>query len=128
MSYYIARKVDAAFDEVVQRVIAALKEEGFGVLTDIDVQATLKAKLGADMPPYRILGACNPSFAHQALQIEDKLGVLLPCNVIVRDAGDGQTEVAAIDPVTSMDRTGNPRLAAVAEEVRVRLRRAVERA
>lgn len=128
MSYYLSRTVDAPFDEVVQRVIATLKEEGFGVLTDIDVQATLKAKLGADVPPYRILGACNPSFAHQALQIESKLGVLLPCNVIVRDAGDGQIEVAAIDPVTSMDRTGNPELATVAEEVRARLRRAVERA
>jgi uncharacterized protein (DUF302 family) len=128
MSYYLSRTVDAGFHEVVQRVTAALKEEGFGVLTDIDVQATLKAKLGADMPSYRILGACNPSFAHQALQIEDKLGVLLPCNVIVRDGGGGQTEVAAIDPVASMDRTGNPRLASIAEEVRVRLRRAVERA
>lgn len=127
MSYYLSRTVHAAFNEVVQRVTAALKEEGFGVLTDIDVQATLKAKLGADTPPYRILGACNPSFAHQALQIEDKLGVLLPCNVIVRDAGDGQTEVAAIDPVASMDRTGNPQLASIAEEVRVRLGRAVER-
>lgn len=127
MSYYLSRTVHAAFNEVVQRVTAALKEEGFGVLTDIDVQATLKARLGADTPPYRILGACNPSFAHQALQIEDKLGVLLPCNVIVRDAGDGQTEVAAIDPVASMDRTGNPQLASIAEEVRVRLGRAVER-
>lgn len=127
MSYYLSRTVSSAFDEVVLRVIAALKEEGFGVLTDIDVQATLKAKLGADVPPYRILGACNPSFAHQALQLEDKLGVLLPCNVIVRDAGDGQTEVAAIDPVASMDRTGNPELASIAEEVRARLRRAVER-
>ena len=127
MSYYLSRTVSSAFDEVVLRVIAALKEEGFGVLTDIDVQATLKAKLGADVPPYRILGACNPSFAHQALQLEDKLGVLLPCNVIVRDAGDGQTEVAAIDPVASMDRTGNPELASIADEVRARLRRAVER-
>ena len=127
MSYYLSRIVDAGFDKVVERVTAALKEEGFGVLTDIDVQATLKAKLGADTPSYRILGACNPSFAHQALQIEDKLGVLLPCNVIVRDAGGGQTEVAAIDPVTSMDRTGNPRLASIAEEVRARLRSAVER-
>lgn len=128
MSYYLSRTINAAFDEVVPRVIAALKEEGFGILTDIDVQATLKTKLGADMPSYRILGACNPSFAHQALQLEDKLGVLLPCNVIVRNAGDGQTEVAAIDPVTSMDRTGNPKLAAVADEVRARLLRAVEHA
>ena len=126
MSYYLSRTISVAFDEVVQRVTAALKEEGFGVLTDIDVQATLKAKLGADMPPYRILGACIPSFAHLALQLENKLGVLLPCNVILRDAGVGQTEVAAIDPVTSMDRTGNPKLAAVADEVRVRLMRAIE--
>lgn len=125
MSYYLSRTVDAGFDEVVQRVTGALKGEGFGVLTDIDVQATLKAKLGAEMPPYRILGACNPSFAHQALQMEDKLGVLLPCNVIVRDAGGGRTEIAAIDPVASMERTENPKLASVAEEVRVRLRRAV---
>ena len=112
MSYYLSRTINAAFDEVVPRVIAALKEEGFGILTDIDVQATLKTKLGADMPSYRILGACNPSFAHQALQIEDRLGVLLPCN----------------DPVTSMDRTDNPKLAAVAGEVRVRLLHAVEHA
>lgn len=128
MSYYLSRTVDAAFEEVVQRVTAALKDEGFGVLTDIDVQATLKAKLGADVPPYRILGACNPSFAHQALQIEEKLGVLLPCNVIVRSAQGGQTEIAAVDPVASMDRTANPRLTTIAEEVRVRLRRAVDRA
>jgi uncharacterized protein (DUF302 family) len=128
MSYYLSRTVGAGFDEVVQRVTAALKEEGFGVLTDIDIQATLKAKLGANMPPYRILGACNPSFAHQALQVEDKLGVLLPCNVIVRDAGGGQVEIAAIDPVASMERAGNPKLVSVAEEVRVRLGRAVTNA
>ncbi len=128
MSYYLSRTVAAGFDEAVQRVTAALKEEGFGVLTDIDVQATLKAKVGADMPPYRILGACNPSFAHQALQVEHKLGVLLPCNVIVRDAGGSRVEIAAIDPVASMERTGNPQLASVAEEIRTRLRRAVERA
>jgi hypothetical protein len=87
MSYYIARTVSGPFEAVVADVVERLKAQGFGVLSDIDVQATLKAKLGADMPPYRILGACNPSFAHQALQIEDKLGVLLPCNVIVRDRG-----------------------------------------
>lgn len=126
MAYYLSRVVGIPMEEAVQRVMATLKEQGFGVLTEIDVQATLKAKLGVSVPPYRILGACNPSFAHQALQIEDKLGVLLPCNVIVRDAGGGKTEVAAIDPVTSMDRTGNPALIAVAEEVRSRLQRAVE--
>jgi len=128
MSYYLSRTVRAGFDEVVQRVTAALKEEGFGVLTDIDIQATLKAKLGANMLPYRILGACNPSFAHQALQVEDKLGVLLPCNVIVRDAGGGQVEIAAIDPVASMERAGNPKLVSIADEVRVRLGRAVTNA
>lgn len=126
MSYYLAKTVPLAFDEAVSRVTAALKKEGFGILTDIDVQATLKTKLGADMPQYRILGACNPGFAHQALQLEDKLGVLLPCNVIVREERAGQTEVAAIDPVASMGRVGNPKLAAVADEVRMRLQRAVD--
>ena len=88
MSYYIARTVAGPFETVVADVVERLKAQGFGSLSDIDVQATLKAKLGADMPPYRILGACNPSFAHQALQIEDKLGVLLPCNVIARETAD----------------------------------------
>ncbi len=125
MSYYLAKAVPLAFDEAVSRVTATLQQEGFGVLTDIDVQATLKTKLGVDMPKYRILGACNPGFAHQALQLENKLGVLLPCNVIVREQNPNQTEIAAIDPVSSMERTGNPKLAAVADEVRVRLQRAI---
>jgi uncharacterized protein (DUF302 family) len=125
MAYYLAKTVPLAFDEAVSRVTAALKQEGFGVLTDIDVQATLKTKLGVDTPKYRILGACNPGFAHQALQLENKLGVLLPCNVIVREESPNQTEIAAIDPVSSMERTGNPKLAAIAEEVRVRLQRAI---
>lgn len=118
MSYYIARTINRPFDSVIADVTARLKEQGFGVLTDIDVQATLKAKIGADIGRYRILGACNPSFAHEALRIEDKLGVLLPCNVIVREASDGRVEVASIDPVTAMERTGNPALASTAEEVR----------
>jgi uncharacterized protein (DUF302 family) len=126
MDYYLSRTVAAPFDAVVGRVTAALKLEGFGVLTDIDVQATLKAKIGADVTQYRILGACNPAFAHQALQMEDKLGVLLPCNVIVRDAGEGKVEVAAIDPVTSLGRVGNPALLSVATEVRDRLQRVVD--
>lgn len=126
MAYYISRTVAKSFDATVQRVTELLKQEGFGVLTDIDVQATLKAKIGADVSPYRILGACNPGFAHQALQIEDKLGVLLPCNVIVRDAGGGTTEVASIDPVSSMERTGNPRLASVAGQVRERLQKVID--
>ena len=118
MSYYIARTVRGPFDAVVADVTAQLKEQGFGVLSDIDVQATLKSKIGADVAGYRILGACNPRFAHEALKLEDKLGVLLPCNVIVRETANHEVEVAAIDPVTSMERTGNPALRATAEEVR----------
>jgi uncharacterized protein (DUF302 family) len=125
MSYYLAKTVSMDFDETIGRVTAALKQEGFGVLTDIDVQATLKSKLGVEVPKYRILGACNPTFAHQALQLENRLGVLLPCNVIVREEKPGLTEVAAVDPVASMARIGNPKLAAVADEVRTRLQRAV---
>jgi len=125
MSYYISKTVDGAFDAVVADVTARLKEQGFGLLTDIDVQSTLKAKIGADVAKYRILGACNPRFAHQALQIEDKLGVLLPCNVIVRETPDRKVEVASIDPVAAMERTGNPALRSTAEEVRRLLTKAV---
>jgi uncharacterized protein (DUF302 family) len=126
MSYYIARTVSGPFETVVADVVERLKAQGFGVLSDIDVQATLKAKLGADMRPYRILGACNPAFAHQALQIEDKLGVLLPCNVIVRETADRRVEVASVDPVVSLGRTGNAALASTAEEVRRRLANVIE--
>ena len=125
MSYYISRLVDLTFDAAVAQTIEGLKAQGFGILTDIDVQATLKAKLGADMRKYRILGACNPSFAHQALQVEDKLGVLLPCNVIVRETDKGQVEVASVNPVVSLEKTGNPLLVATAEEVRRRLTAAI---
>lgn len=118
MSYYISKIVDKPFETVVAEVTARLKEQGFGVLTEIDVQATLKAKIGADIGRYRILGACNPRFAHEALQVEHKLGVLLPCNVIVRETEDQKVEVASIDPVVSMERTGNPALEPMATEVR----------
>ena len=126
MSYYMAKTVDSPFDAVVSEVIERLKAQGFGVLTDIDVQATLKSKLGADMPRYRILGACNPRFAHEALQREDKLGVLLPCNVIVRETADQRVEVASIDPVLAMERTGNRELEGTAQEVRARLLNVVQ--
>jgi uncharacterized protein (DUF302 family) len=126
MSYYIAKTVNGPFDAVVAEVIEGLKAEGFGVLTDIDVQATLKSKLGADMPRYRILGACNPRFAHEALKREDKLGVLLPCNVIVRETADQRVEVASVDPVVAMERTGNRELESTAREVRQRLSNVVE--
>lgn len=125
MTYYISRIVDRPFDAVVAEVTERLKEQGFGLLTDIDVQATLKAKIGADMTKYRILGACNPRFAHEALQLEDKLGVLLPCNVIVRETADRRVEVASVDPVASMERTGNATLRSTAEEVRRLLSKAV---
>jgi uncharacterized protein (DUF302 family) len=125
MGYYISRTSTRGFDAVVADVVECLKAEGFGVLTDIDIQATLKAKIGAEMRKYRILGACNPKFAHEALKLEDKLGVLLPCNVIVRETADGKVEVASVDPVTAMERTGNPALAPTAEEVRRRLASAI---
>ena len=121
MAYYIATTVQGPYDRVLGDVIERLKEQGFGVLTDIDVQATLKSKIGADMARYRILGACNPAFAHEALKLEDKLGVLLPCNVIVRETADGRVEVASVDPVVAMERTENPALATMAKEVRHRL-------
>ena len=126
MSYYLARTVSGSFDAVVADVIGQLKAQGFGLLTDIDVQATLKAKIGADIGKYRILGACNPKFAHEALKREDKLGVLLPCNVIVRETADKRVEIASVDPVAAMERTGNPELQRVAGEVRQRLLNVIE--
>src|SRR6266705_1603757 len=125
MSYYIAKTVSGPFDAVVADVTARLKRQGFGVLTDIDVQATLKANLGADTPKYRILGACNPRFAHEALKIEERLGVLLPCNVIVLETADVRVDVASIDPVSAMERIDNPALRTTAEEVRRLLAEAI---
>jgi uncharacterized protein (DUF302 family) len=126
MAYYLARTVTMPFSAAIDAITARLKDQGFGVLTDIDIQATLKAKIGAEMRPYRILGACNPKFAHGALQVEDKLGVLLPCNVIVRETDDGRVEVATVDPVAAMERTGNPALTSTAAEVRQRLEAALD--
>jgi uncharacterized protein (DUF302 family) len=125
MTYYIAKTVSGTFDQVVADVIAKLKAQGFGVLTDIDVQATLRSKLGVDTPKYRILGACNPKLAHEALQREKRLGVLLPCNVIVRETAERRVEVASIDPVSSMERTENPALRQTAEQVQALLSAAV---
>lgn len=125
MQYYIAKTVSGGFPATVDRVIAALKGEGFGVLTDIDVTATMKKKLGIDFRDYRILGACNPPLAHQALAADDKIGTMLPCNVIVQDLGSGQIEVAAINPAISMEHVGNPALKAIAESVTGKLRRVI---
>jgi uncharacterized protein (DUF302 family) len=127
MSYYLAKTISKDFDAAVSEVTARLKEQGFGVLTDIDVQATFKAKLGADTPKYRILGACNPRLAFEALEAEERLGVLLPCNVIVRETPDHRIEVASIDPVAAMERTGNAALRATAEQVRQLLSAAIAR-
>ena len=126
MTYHFSKKLDVTFDQAVSRVSEALKTEGFGVLTDIDVSATMKAKLGEDFRSYRILGACNPQLAHRALQLEDKIGTMLPCNVIVQQHEDGGIEVSAVDPVASMQAIDNPGLAEVANEVRARLKRLVE--
>ena len=125
MSYYISRTIKSAFDGAVARVVDALKPEGFGVLTDIDVAATMKQKLGVEFRPYRILGACNPPLAHRALSAEDKVGVMLPCNVIVQEIGAGEIEVATIDPRTAMERVGNPALTDLANEVADKLTRVV---
>ena len=125
MSYYLGKVLPIAFEEAITRTIAALAKEGFGVLTDIDVRDTLKKKIGVEFPSYRILGACNPALAHEALKLESKVGTMLPCNVVVRDAGNGQTEVAAIDPVASMQAIDNPGLKLAAEQVRAKLERVV---
>jgi uncharacterized protein (DUF302 family) len=126
MSYYFAKTLSAPFDDAVSRTLSALQAEGFGVLTEIDVKETLKKKLDIDFRRYRILGACNPALAHEALQLEDKVGTMLPCNVIVQDKGDGATEVAAIDPVSSMQAIDNPGLLEKAELGRAKLQRVIE--
>jgi uncharacterized protein (DUF302 family) len=126
MSYYMATRIAAGFDETIARVEEALKAEGFGVLTRIDVRETLKAKIGADFRPYTILGACNPALAHEALQLEDKVGTMLPCNVVVQSWGDNQTEVAVIDPVASMQAIDNADLKRAAGEVRDKLARVIK--
>ena len=125
-TYYHARTLDLSFDDAIDRVTETLKDEGFGILTEIDVRETFKKKLDVDFRPYRILGACNPQFAHQALQAEDKIGTMLPCNVIVQATADGRTEVAAVDPVASMQAVENDALGDIAGEVRERLRRAID--
>ncbi len=125
MAYYITKSLSMTFEAALQRVREGLQKEGFGVLTEIDVKETMKKKLNAEMPGYRILGACNPPFAWQALQAEDKIGLLLPCNVIVRETAEGTVEAAAIDPVTSMERVGNPALAGVAGQIREKLARVI---
>jgi len=121
MSYYMAATVAMSFDEAIALTEAALKSEGFGVLTRVDVQQTLKTKINVDFRPYTILGACNPTLAHQALQLEDKVGTMLPCNVVVQQKADGEVEVAAINPLASMQAIDNPQLKQAAAVVRDKL-------
>jgi uncharacterized protein (DUF302 family) len=125
MTYYFSKRLATSFDDAVRRATEALKQEGFGIITEIDVKDTLKKKLGVDFRPYRILGACNPKLAHEALRLEDKIGTMLPCNVVVQETPDRTVEITAIDPVTSMMAIDNPALRRTAEEVRERLRRVV---
>lgn len=125
MSYYFSKTTDASFEEALAKVADELKKEGFGILTEIDVRDTLKKKLDVNFRKYKILGACNPPFAYKALQAENKIGMLLPCNVVVQELPDGKVEVAAIDPVQSMQAVGNPTLGAVAEQVQAKLRNVI---
>lgn len=127
MTYYFATTLPVSFEEGIERAKAALADEGFGVLTEIDVAETLKKKIGADFRPYRILGACNPTLAHQALQQEDKIGTMLPCNVVVQELASGAVEIAAVDPVASMQAVENPALGDIATAVQAKLRRVIER-
>ena len=126
MTYYFAKEINLNFEDAITRVTEELKKEGFGVLTEIDVKATLKKKLDVDFRNYRILGACNPPLAHQALEAEPHIGLMLPCNVVVQESESGGTIISAIDPVASMQAVKNETLGQVAEQVRSKLQRVIE--
>ncbi|MDP3896217.1 MAG: DUF302 domain-containing protein [Mesorhizobium sp.] len=126
MSYHFSKTIEMPMDRAIEHVTSALAAKGFGVLTTIDVSATLKKKLDVDFRPYVILGACNPTFAYKALQSEDKIGTMLPCNVIVQQIDAGRVEVSAVDPISSMQAVDNPGLAPIAGEVRELLRQVVD--
>ena len=126
MRYYFSTEVEGIFDDVVNRTVNALKEAGFGILTEIDVKATLKKKLEVEFPEYKILGACNPPYAYKALLAEPHIGTMLPCNVIVRKTANGKMEVAAIDPIASMQAVDNPALGKIAEEIRLKLQEVIQ--
>lgn len=126
MRYYLAKTLSTSFDDALERAAEALKAEGFGVITQIDIRDTLKRKINADFRPYTILGACNPALAFEALKLEDKVGTMLPCNVIVQQLRPGEVEVAAVDPVASMQAIQNRELADKAEAVRRKLEKVVQ--
>ena len=125
MSYYIGKIVPLSFENAIERTTEVLKQEGFGIITQIDVTDTLKQKLGIEFRNYRILGACNPAAAYEALQLEDKVGTMLPCNVVVQEIDGGQIEVAAIDPVASMQAIQNPTLIEKASLIKAKLKRVI---
>lgn len=127
MSYYFAKKVDFTFDETIEKITENLKEVGFGILTEIDVKATMKKKLDVDFRQYKILGACNPQFAYKALTAEDKIGVLLPCNVIVQETQDQKVEVAIMNPMEAMSVVKNESLGSIAGEVNIMLESALSK-
>ena len=126
MTYHFSKTVDGAYEDVIERTTSVLQEHGFGVLTTIDVKATLKKKLDADFRPYMILGACNPGFAYKALQAESHIGTMLPCNVIVQDHGGGKIEISAVDPMASMQAIENPTLGEIAGTVQEMLKKVVD--
>lgn len=126
MDYYFSTIIHTGYDEAIAMTVEALKTEGFGIVSEIDMQAKLKEKLGVDIKRYKILGACNPSFAYKALQAEEKIGVMLPCNIAVIDKGGGTIEVAAIDPTASMMAIQNPALKPLAEEITKKLKKAIK--
>lgn len=126
MEYYFSKTINDSFENTIQKVTESLKSEGFGILTEIDLKATFKKKLDVDFYNYTILGACNPPFAYKALQAEDKIGTMLPCNVIVQEKVAGQIEVSAVDPAASMQAVENEKLAEIATEIRDRLKKAIE--
>jgi uncharacterized protein (DUF302 family) len=126
LKYYFDKTLAGSFEDAVVRTIAALKGEGFGIITEIDVKRTLQEKIGVNFRNYRILGACNPKLAYEALELEDKIGTMLPCNVVVQERAVGQIEVAAIDPVASMQAVDNPRLIEAATQVREKLKRVID--
>lgn len=127
MNYYFNTTIKVPFDEAIEKVIEELKKESFGVLTDIDVKATLKNKLDVDYKNYRILGACNPSYAYKALQAEDKIGIMLPCNVIVQETEDGKVEVSAVDPIASMQAIQNAELEDIANQAQAKLKKVIDK-
>lgn len=127
MSYYISKTVGVPFDQAIQKTTEALKSEGFGVLADLDIQATLKEKLGVEFRKYRILGACNPNYAYQALSAEEQIGLMLPCNVVVQENENGEVVVSAVDPVAAMQAVANEGLHEVAANVRDLLKKVIEK-